>query len=522
MPELPQENASIGRNPGNLRDAIAQPLHESLPPLREGVHFTYSPQDDDTAQAFKIQEQISVTAPPLPDPQKLEKFYLDSLPHLEIPRPQAADSETISLDAILALMRPKKAEHAARILTVALTYWRAIDGRAFGAPPYQTTPFKKLAAEAHTARELLEQTKRIIKVIKVHFLTSPEKILQTFIHAARHYRGDPAWRTAQEASLMAAYELVFDSGATPVIPRPELQRAEDPSLKDPTPQPQEQKPRKTINYGRPAAATSETPDSGTNEPTQRETRRKELEAASAEGAQYLHKQAFKDYEAFKNEIRKPKRIHERYGPLASRGTLPETPHKLQNLPAWIQHAIDVSASDLTRDTRPNPPIQDVALEVATWASRFINYAESHALHGYHEGWDLAWLEKHLVQPIKYHKHCQHIVRVVEDLSQQIHELGGYESLHSEDKAVVNALAPVDTTASTTIKNSWNGEPISQEQVGAAAADRMQAEQIRLLALTYLKNRPGKLKFIDDGEAAWKLALEMARESITAPKRPLGQ
>jgi hypothetical protein len=522
MPEVPHDHSSPSPSKEVLNEEIISQLRESLPPLREAVHFTYSPKTNDEVETFKIQEQTSVTAPLLPDPQKLEKFYLDSLPHLEIPKAQATTSETINLDEMLALVRPKKAEHAARILTVALTYWRAIDGRAFGAPPYQTTPFKELVTEAHTARELLEQTKRMIKVIKAHFLTPPEKILQTFIHSTIHYRGEPAWRTAQEASLMAAYELVFDSGANPLIPRPELQRSEEPSLKDPSSQLQEQKPRKTINYGRPAAATGDTHNPGSDEPTQTETRRKELEAASAEGAQYLHKRALNDYEQFKNEIRKPQRIHERYGPLASRGTLPNTPHELQNLPTWIQHAIDVSASDLTRDSRPSPPIQDVALEVATWATRFIHYSESNSLDEYRRGWDLAWIEKQLIRPITYHKHCQHIVRVVEDISQQIRELGGYESLRSEDKAVVNYIAPLDVTASTEIKNSWNGEPISQEYAGAAAADRMQAEQIRLLAISYLKNRPGKLRFIDDGEAAWKLALEMARESITAPKRPLGQ
>jgi hypothetical protein len=85
MPEVPHDHSSPSPSKEVLNEEIISQLRESLPPLREAVHFTYSPKTNDEVETFKIQEQTSVTAPLLPDPQKLEKFYLDSLPHLEIP-----------------------------------------------------------------------------------------------------------------------------------------------------------------------------------------------------------------------------------------------------------------------------------------------------------------------------------------------------------------------------------------------------------------------------------------------------
>jgi hypothetical protein len=201
---------------------------------------------------------------------------------------------------------------------------------------------------------------------------------------------------------------------------------------------------------------------------------------------------------------------------------PDNPRKLSGIPDWIQHAIEVAGSDSTQDSPQTPPIQIVALEIADWAAKFIRYTDLHAPPGAAATWDLAGLQNLLAPTIKYHAHCKHVIQVVEDLSQQIRELGGYDSLRSEDKTIVDTLAPArDTSASIEIKNSWSGEPISSELAGQASIARAQEEQIRLLALTFLKNRPGELRFIEDSERAWKVAMQMAKEAVKHPRRPLG-
>jgi hypothetical protein len=247
-----------------------------------------------------------------------------------------------------------------------------------------------------------------------------------------------------------------------------------------------------------------------------------LEQASVEGEAFLHKQRVKEYNSFKEEIRKPKHPHERYGRLSGTLSSARAARELSGIPNWIQHAIDVSGADSTHDSPHIPAIQTVALEIADWAAKFIQYTELYVSPEATHSWDLTWLQNLLAPPIKYHIHCKHVIQIVDDLSQQIRDLGGYESLHSEDKAIVDLLAPVrEASESIEIKNSWGSEPISREVAGQASARRAKEEQIRLLALTLLKNRPGELRYIEDPERAWKMAMQMAKEAIEHPRRPLG-
>jgi hypothetical protein len=58
-------------------------------------------------------------------------------------------------------------------------------------------------------------------------------------------------------------------------------------------------------------------------------------------------------------------------------------------------------------------------------------------------------------------------------------------------------------------------------VAEATKARVLDEQARLLALSLLRDRPGKLRFIVDPEISWKVAMEMAKEQLSKPRRPLG-
>lgn len=512
----------------NIEGAISRPKQAGHPQLKEFASFTYSPQIDGEVTTFAVQNEVAAAAPELPDRAKVEKFYNDSLPHLNLPSKVSVQTETLSLDEMLALITPKKSEHAARILEVALNYWRSIDSRAFGGSPYQNTPFKELEAQAQAASELLKQSKSILGLVKANFTGDPQKILKTFTESVAHYRGEPAWRSVQEASLMAAYEMVHDTGVTPHIPRPEMSSQGS--------QAEEPKQRKVINYGRPEAASGspDTPRGGDR--SDAEIRREQLKAASLEAESFQHKERLKEFDNLRNEIRKPQRPHERYGKLVPRPSAVVPARNLEAIPDWIKFSIEVGSSDQTISSRNTPPIQDVALEIADWATKFLNYTQMHVDSGAPTTWDFPWLQSQLTPAIKYHTHCKHIVQVVEDLSLQIRELGGYDSLSEKSKKIVDILAPErkniassDTAASDkskstspSIQNSWGGDPISSEQAEQANATRMKAEQIRLLAITYLRDKPGKLRYIEDSETAWKVANEMATEAVNKPKRVLGE
>jgi hypothetical protein len=426
---------------------------------------------------------------------------------------------------MLETIRPKKDEHAARILKAALNLWRDIDRRAFGASPYETTPFKELEIQAQTARDLLNKTKSTIKSIKATFVNPPEKILKTFTESVAYYRGELAFSSVHLATRLAAYELVHDAGVTPYIPRPEMQIADESHSKDEkkaTPiAGQETSPRKVINYGRPEADATQSNTALSNQPPDDEIRRQTLRQSALEGQAFIREQQLKEHKDFTGSIRRPRTLHERYGHLMPRLPSTENPRKLPEIPDWIQYAIEVAAADSTQDTRPIPPIQDVALKVADWAEQFIRHADLYAPSESIANWNLAWLQNLLAPVIKYHTHCKHVIQVVEDLSQQIRELGGYESLPDEDKAVVDTLAPAqDASALIDTKHSWGGEPISSEVARQVSTAQAQQERIRLLALNLLRNRPGDLRFIEDAEKAWQVAMRMAKEAIKHPRRPL--
>jgi hypothetical protein len=473
--------------------------------------------------------------PALPPPEKVEKFYVQSVPHVKLPSNEPSQKETLSLDEMLSLITPTKSEHTAPILQLALKYFRLIDGRAFKEPasPYQRTPFKELEAQAQAASELLKRTKVILSVVKAHFSADPQQILKTFTEAVAHYRGELKVRPVQEACRMAAYEMVQDTGVTPHIPRPEMSSQ--------AAQTEEPKQKKVINYGRPDSDSSSSKTPRGDDRSDAEIRREQLQASRLEGETFQRKEEQQAFNDLRNEIRKPKRLNERYGKFTPPAATTDYSRKLDALPDWITFAMEVSAAENLASSHTTPPIQGVALEIADWANNLITYAELHHIELSQSGesnaaLDIAELQKRLDSVIRYHIHCKHIVQVVEDLSQQIRALGGYDSLSDDDKKIVDSLAPLPTVNASTqtaasegssatspiIQNSWGGEPISGAHASEANAARIRAEKIRLLALKYLAQPTGRLRFIEDPEMQLKVATEMATEAVDKPRRLPGQ
>jgi hypothetical protein len=327
---------------------ISKPAQAGLPKLRDDVHVVHFPSANSDDTVNLAQGNPTHTMPPLPEPAKVQKFYIQSIPLLLIPTTVSAQAATLNLDSMLALIRPKNDKHATQILSVAINLWRSIDGRAFGASPYDATPFKTLEAKAQTARDLLYQTKTTINTIKANFRTSPQKVLQTFIKSVTHYRGKLAWLSLHEATLLAAYELVYDAGVTPYMPRPEMQRSGG---------------THAIRSAKPSTLRA---DNATDAEIQQRIR----EQGTAEGEAFLYKKQLKEHNNFCDEIRRSETHHTRYGPLITLPPSATSAHRLSDIPDWIKHAIDVAQGHSTDPAGAHPteaalplipPIQSVAM-----------------------------------------------------------------------------------------------------------------------------------------------------------------
>ena len=513
-----------------ISDAISRPLKADLPTLVKFESVTYSFTPDD---APLPSGEVSSPPPELPAPRKVETFYDKSLPHLNVPSKAPVQTEMLILDEPPSLITPKNSKHTAQILVTALNFWRSIDSRAFETSPDYKIPFKELGAQAQAASELLKRTKVILSVVKAHFSGDPQQILKTFTESVVHYRGVLRARPVQEACRMAAYEMVQDAGVVPHIPRPEISSQ--------TTQPEEPKQKKTINYGRPDTDSSLSNTQRVDDRSDTEIKRERLQASRLEAETAQRKEEQREFIDLKNEIRKPLRPNERYGKFTPSAAAENSLRKLDALPDWIKFAMEVSAAENLTSSNTTPPIQGVALEIADWAKNLITYAELHQIElpqsdASNTEFNIAELLKRLDSVIRYHTHCDHILKVAEDLSQQIRALGQYDSLSDQDKKAVDILAPVltgntstqimasETSSATSpiIRNSWGGEPISSAHASETSDVRHRAEKIRLLALQYLAKPSGSLRFIQDPGTALKVATQMATETVDKPKRPLGE
>lgn len=446
-------------------------------PLRPREEIVYQPTSLD-GEALEVAARDKVVpAPKLPEIAEIQSFLDLAKKTVELPNSNSnqsvQDPDVLRLDDILAEPTVISPADFPRLLSDGLSLLRSIDPRFLNPRPTKTPPFSKLKDLSELGKEVLGSLRTLERMCTRVYTSTPNEVLTRAMAGILHHLGpshDLRTTSRDVAQRLVALEMCWDAGVQPVMPAPDAttfgrtvggagasQKSERSTSSGEPPVRQ----RKPLNYGRPTKTdgaasgddfTSEQQGtSSKSEPTRAELVRMRDENGAQELSQHLLQGEIDSHREFLARVRRSRKIFESYGPLKiseyeakSRGE-GDAVRTLENeLPAWLGHAMQVSASGI--EDRPSRPyLQTVAEQVTHSTGQILTFLEKvkGGLYTEEETQKLSTekIAQLSTRVIKMYAAYNKVIELMEAVAPVARDAGLFNAVPQEDAKILASLAP---------------------------------------------------------------------------------
>ncbi|MCB0335979.1 MAG: hypothetical protein KDD62_06720 [Bdellovibrionales bacterium] len=509
--------------------------------LRESNDFKRESSEisNEELEALRV-ERSSVQAfwPELPSKDSLVTFWKASEHCLKFPEKvdslkTADDSGVLRLEDMLEEVTLKdgfSGDMLKRLTHTAVKFASAIDPRYMKVAGEGRSPFESLKIQENLFKNVVAQAQRALGQVRAHYFKDPIQVLSQFIESTEYYRGsDPVQRkvvTIGRATDLAVIEMVRDAGENPKLRAPDQKifadGAEQAGNSSDQIGNQEKRPRKKLDYGRPAEV-----DQGGAAPKDEDTTARQRENMAKESIDehrsHLVQEQQSEWVEFLATVRNPSTEHERYGGLR--------PYKANNVSfedvkalasKSVQHHMSYSSIGQA-SFQELPRSQVIAESIQSFVEVYLRYFEhfpSPSEGGKHyPELSIDALKSELKEVVTMRKLCERVLESLQGLAELLY---GSENatlapvlaaLPDSDKQVLQSLVSRISHGFGTSSGEFE---LPSELVAVQNQRRALEQAIKIKTEEILsRNTNPKIKYEEDVSRRYKIAEEIARASLRA-------